>query len=133
MTLLSLVTIRARSPERSVNFYRQLGLEFEEHQHGSGALHWCALIGSTAFEIYPCSGEASPTAETRESRGMATLVAMASATEKAGRRRIVIIALCLGHRTFKQRLGPPEPHQITIPPRDHPVNPPASPHHNRAF
>lgn len=65
MTLLSLLTIRSRSPLRSVGFYRQLGLNFEEHQHGNGPVHWCALIGSTAFEIYPCTGDTSPTAETR--------------------------------------------------------------------
>jgi hypothetical protein len=31
-----------------------------------------------------------------------------------------------GHRAFKQRLGPPEPHHPTIAPRRHPVNRPVA-------
>ena len=38
-----------------------------------------------------------------------------------------------GHRAFKQRLGPPEPHSATIAPRHHPVNRPVAQPATRAF
>ena len=49
------------------------------------------------------------------------------------RLRVTDIFYRQGHRTFKQRLGPPEPRQVSIAPRVHPVNPPASQPATRAF
>lgn len=50
---LNFVMIRARSVAESVAFYEGIGLQFKEHQHGTGPAHYCADLGAGAFEIYP--------------------------------------------------------------------------------
>jgi hypothetical protein len=50
---LNLLVIRSAIPEQLAEFYRQLGMVFERHQHGNGPLHFSTQIGSTLLEIYP--------------------------------------------------------------------------------
>ena len=39
--------------ERTLSFYRALGLKFQEEQHGTGPVHYSTQIGDTVMEIYP--------------------------------------------------------------------------------
>jgi lactoylglutathione lyase len=50
---LTLLMIRAADVERTVAFYRELGLTFERERHGSGPVHYAADCDGTVFEIYP--------------------------------------------------------------------------------
>lgn len=50
---LNLLVIRAKEPEGTMQFYKQLGLDFEYHQHANGPFHYSSYIGETVFEIYP--------------------------------------------------------------------------------
>ena len=50
---LSLVTLRSANMETALSFYRALGFEFVEEQHGNGPRHHSSKAGSTVLEIYP--------------------------------------------------------------------------------
>ena len=50
---------------RASAFYSRLGLEFSQHQHGSGPEHFAAELGSGVFEIYPLSPNGPSTLGTR--------------------------------------------------------------------
>jgi predicted enzyme related to lactoylglutathione lyase len=64
-TKLNLVVLRSQDPERSVQFYRLLGLTFERHRHGHGPEHFAAVLGTTVLEIYRARHERDSTAATR--------------------------------------------------------------------
>ena len=53
MATLNLLVIRAQQPEKLAAFYRLLGVDFHEEQHGSGPRHFCSTEGGSVFEIYP--------------------------------------------------------------------------------
>jgi catechol 2,3-dioxygenase-like lactoylglutathione lyase family enzyme len=46
-------------------FYRTLGLEFVEEQHGAGPVHFAATAGDLIFEIYPASDDRAVDSSTR--------------------------------------------------------------------
>ncbi len=50
---LNLIVIRSSQIHQLAEFYQSLGLSFDYHQHGKGALHYAAQIGELTFEIYP--------------------------------------------------------------------------------
>lgn len=50
---LKLLVIRSKDIHLLVSFYKQLGLEFEYHQHGKGPMHYSCLIDDVVFELYP--------------------------------------------------------------------------------
>lgn len=50
---LCLVVIYACDIATSKSFYDQLGLRFQEEQHGTGPRHFAATLSSTVLEIYP--------------------------------------------------------------------------------
>jgi lactoylglutathione lyase len=52
---LNLVVIRSANSERTVQFYRALGLSFNQEQHGDGPVHYASTLGAIAFEVYPCA------------------------------------------------------------------------------
>jgi lactoylglutathione lyase len=62
---LNLVVIRSADIERAAGFYRQIGVEFAHHAHGSGPMHYAAEAQGTVFEIYPMSPKSLPTTGTR--------------------------------------------------------------------
>jgi lactoylglutathione lyase len=45
--------LHVEDPERTKNFFEQLGLAFKEEKHGSGPKHWACEAGGLVFEIYP--------------------------------------------------------------------------------
>jgi predicted enzyme related to lactoylglutathione lyase len=67
---LSLLTLRSSNTETTLSFYRALGFDFVEEQHGTGPRHHSSKAGATVLEIYP--GEPG-TAPERKSAG-ATLI-----------------------------------------------------------
>ncbi len=50
---LNLLVLRCRDIDVSREFYEQLGLEFEQEQHGSGPVHYAAVFEGMVFELYP--------------------------------------------------------------------------------
>lgn len=62
---LNLVVLRASDIYRSAEFYRQIGVEFSEHQHGNGPKHLTAELSGSIFELYPLSQAGLSTLGTR--------------------------------------------------------------------
>jgi predicted enzyme related to lactoylglutathione lyase len=62
---LNLVVLRSSDLEEAVRFYREMGLVFTRHAHGSGPEHYASEVNGTVFEIYPLSAKSSPTTGTR--------------------------------------------------------------------
>lgn len=50
---LKLIVIRTTDLARMVAFYRCMGIEFLEHRHGTGPMHFAADLCGVVFEIYP--------------------------------------------------------------------------------
>jgi predicted enzyme related to lactoylglutathione lyase len=50
---INLIVIRTNRPKELSDFYEQIGMKFEYHQHGKGTWHYSTEIGETVFEIYP--------------------------------------------------------------------------------
>ena len=58
---INLIVVRTNNPKELSEFYEQIGLNFEYHQHGKGEWHYSTEIGETVFEIYPLmEGQESP-------------------------------------------------------------------------
>lgn len=64
-TILNLVVIRSADIERSLQFYKLLGLDFKQHRHGKGPEHYACELGTVVFEIYPQASESQNTTATR--------------------------------------------------------------------
>ena len=62
---LNLVVLRSPAMARAAAFYSRLGLQFAQHQHGSGPEHFAAELGSGVFELYPLSPDGPSTLGTR--------------------------------------------------------------------
>lgn len=54
---IKLLVIRSANVDRAVGFYRCLGIEFSQEQHGKGPVHFAADLGEMIFEIYPAVTE----------------------------------------------------------------------------
>jgi lactoylglutathione lyase len=50
---LKLIVIKTLDIDKLVKFYQLIGLSFDKHQHGKGAIHYATTINDTVFEIYP--------------------------------------------------------------------------------
>src|SRR6266498_3293777 len=57
---LSLLVLRTAKLEATLAFYRALGMEFVQEQHGSGPAHYSCQLGGTVVEIYPGSDGTAP-------------------------------------------------------------------------
>lgn len=62
---LNLVVLRSSDIEQAAAFYSRLGLQFTQHQHGSGLPHFAAELGGGVFELYPLSPDVPSTLGTR--------------------------------------------------------------------
>jgi len=65
MSRLNLIVIHSVDPNRTQEFYKMLGMEFQEEQHGSGPVHWAADLDGIAMEIYPAKSEDEVDVSTR--------------------------------------------------------------------
>ncbi|MEW6496993.1 MAG: VOC family protein [Cyanobacteriota bacterium] len=81
---LNLVVIRASNLERSIAFYRLLGLDFVKHRHGNGLEHFACDLGTVVFEIYPRTSEADSTSATRLGFRVASVDTAIAELEKQG-------------------------------------------------
>jgi lactoylglutathione lyase len=50
---LNLIVIKTQDIDKLVKFYQLIGLSFDKHQHGKGAIHYATMLDDTVFEIYP--------------------------------------------------------------------------------
>ena len=64
MAKLSLLVLRCADLTASVAFYRALGLDFQEEQHGNGPQHFACEEDGFVFELYP----SIPFAATKDSQ-----------------------------------------------------------------
>jgi hypothetical protein len=62
---LNLIVLRSPDMPRAAEFFSRLGLQFIEHQHGSGPEHYAAELGGGVFEIYPLKASGPSTLGTR--------------------------------------------------------------------
>lgn len=62
---LNLLVLRSNDPSLAVKFYSQLGLNFQEEQHGRGPVHWAAELGGLVLEIYAATESQPVDASTR--------------------------------------------------------------------
>ena len=64
---LNLVVLRVADIERSVEFYRRVGLAFTPHAHGTGPQHYACETDGCVFELYAATPEqpAIPAAPTQ--------------------------------------------------------------------
>ena len=62
---LNLIVIRSLEASRTVSFYKLLGMDFQEEQHGSGPVHWAAELDGIVLEIYPAKSADQVDAATR--------------------------------------------------------------------
>ena len=53
MTEMASLVLYAASPQVTAAFYRALGLELADEDHGEGPVHFAAELGSVHFAIYP--------------------------------------------------------------------------------
>ncbi|MGV3661986.1 MAG: VOC family protein [Prosthecobacter sp.] len=62
---LNLVVLRSPDIEHAAVFYRQMGLLFSRHAHGTGPEHYTSEVSGLVFEIYPLTPTCQPTTSTR--------------------------------------------------------------------
>jgi lactoylglutathione lyase len=62
---LNLVVLRSPDIQRASEFYREMGLLFTLHSHGSGPEHYSSMVNGLVFEIYPLGAKSSLTTGTR--------------------------------------------------------------------
>lgn len=62
---LNLVVLRSLDLDRGAEFYRQLGLLFTKHRHGTGPEHYSSEVSGLVFELYPLTAKSSTTSGTR--------------------------------------------------------------------
>ncbi|WP_395751756.1 VOC family protein [Prosthecobacter sp.] len=62
---LNLLVLRSPDIERAAQFYRQMGLLFTRHSHGSGPEHYTSETAGMVFEIYPLTPKSHSTTGTR--------------------------------------------------------------------
>lgn len=60
MPSISLIVLRTSSIEATLSFYRALGLDFAEEQHGTGPVHYSTVLGETVLEVYPAEAGQAP-------------------------------------------------------------------------
>jgi predicted enzyme related to lactoylglutathione lyase len=50
---LTLLVLKTRQVERLRSFYKALGIELAEEQHGIGPIHYAGRVGELVLELYP--------------------------------------------------------------------------------
>ena len=62
---VNLVVLRSSDIDRGAAFYRQMGLLFTKHSHGTGPEHYSSEVSGVIFELYPLTPKSSATTGTR--------------------------------------------------------------------
>ncbi|MGH8980738.1 MAG: VOC family protein [Acidimicrobiales bacterium] len=58
MSEVSSIVLFAADPTRTIAFYRALGVNLEEEDHGDGVLHAATDVGDVHFAVFPGSDDA---------------------------------------------------------------------------
>jgi len=58
--MMNLIVLRATDLEKSRAFYRALGLEFQQEQHGTGPVHYASIMREFVIEIFPGKQGSAP-------------------------------------------------------------------------
>ena len=53
LSSLNLIVLKSDDVPELLKFYQELGLKFEQQQHGAAPAHHSATIGGVTLEIYP--------------------------------------------------------------------------------
>lgn len=61
----NLLVIRANDIDALVEFYKELGMNFEKHRHGKGPEHYASENEGFVFEIYPVGKDLKSTSGLR--------------------------------------------------------------------
>ncbi len=56
----AIIVIKTHQMNSLREFYSVLSMEFTEHQHGTGPVHFGATVGEILFEVYPLPSEQLP-------------------------------------------------------------------------
>lgn len=57
MSHLRLLVLYTAQLDKTLAFYKTLGLDFVEEKHGAGPLHYACDTGAMVIEIYPASSD----------------------------------------------------------------------------
>jgi lactoylglutathione lyase len=60
MPSLGLLVLRVSDMPASIAFYRALGLEFVEEQHGTGPVHYSCQLNGIVIELFPGKPGSAP-------------------------------------------------------------------------
>lgn len=56
MAEVSSIVFFSPQPDRTIAFYRSVGVDFEEEDHGDGLMHAAADLGDVHVAVFPASG-----------------------------------------------------------------------------
>lgn len=56
----NLIVLRTADLNAALTFYRAIGIEFAQEQHGSGPIHYAAKLGGMVLELYPGEPGSAP-------------------------------------------------------------------------
>ncbi len=62
---LRLLVLKTAGLETLVAYYRAIGLEFTQEQHGTGPIHFSTQVGETLLELYPQTDTSAADVSTR--------------------------------------------------------------------
>ena len=63
--MLNLLVLKVKDIALTARFYTVLGIQFQTEQHGTGPMHYSALLGNTVLEIYPANNQQDVTTNIR--------------------------------------------------------------------
>ncbi|HTX00872.1 MAG TPA: VOC family protein [Acidimicrobiales bacterium] len=59
MAEVSSIVLFSNDPDRTIAFYRSVGVDFEEEDHGDGLIHAATDVGDIHVAVFPGHGEAA--------------------------------------------------------------------------
>ncbi len=80
---LRLVVLRCADLARAASFYRALGFDLVEEQHGAGPRHFSCTLGDVILELYP-QGEGAASAGLRLGLRVSDVAAVVASIRAAG-------------------------------------------------
>jgi lactoylglutathione lyase len=90
--VLNLIVLRASDIEKSAAFYRDVGLSFTKHAHGSGPEHFASESSGAVLELYPATANQPVSASTRIGFSVGDVDAVVNALVAAGAKVVTAAA-----------------------------------------
>jgi len=60
MTQVSSIVLFSAEPDRTISFYRSVGIDFDDEDHGDGFVHAAAEVGGVHFAVFSALQGAKP-------------------------------------------------------------------------